>query len=452
MKRILHIGIAALAAIITLFSCVKHYNIDIPEDQWPKYRGNIAPGGLVKGGTVTPEQIVEFIGERDMSKEVEYTVNDEKEPKFRYSTAELKKQLKYDVDFYIVTFYTQYGLDGSLMMKKKLVYSRALMLVPKGLSKEETRLAMYCHGTVLPVPEITTLLDMGTPADFTGDNGSQDVRFCALPLASAGYVVICPEYTGYGPTAGMDHPFVYYPELIMSASDGLHACVKALEDPDYGLNYDFRNKYTGKRDVYLCGWSQGGGLALYMQKEMENNAAYSYGYNVKATSTIAGPFNIYRFLTEMLQNSNKTYLLMALYGWAGYSINMFCPDLQRPMDLIFRPSIFDQRDAFILFGNTPGDLFQEFFSQHILDGEDKEFIDVLHANSTNEGWDPQAPIFLHHGDEDKVVPCFNSEDAYKGLKDRAKNGISLFKYSGEDHTTFVPAYMSRTIDEFNSIQ
>lgn len=451
MKRILHIGIAALAAIIALSSCVKHHNIDIPEGQWGKYRGNVAPDGLVKGGTVTPKQIMEFIGDIDLNKEVKYTV-DGGTQEFPYSTAELKKQLKYDVDFYIVTFYTQYGLDGSKMMRKKLVYSRALMLVPKGLSKEETRLAVYCHGTVLPVPEITTLFDMGTPADFTGDNGSQDVRFCALPLASAGYVVVCPEYTGYGPTAGMDHPFVYYPELIMSASDGLHACVKALEDPDFGLNYDFRNKNTGKRDVYLCGWSQGGGLALYMQKEMENNAAYSYGYNVKATSTIAGPFNIYRFLTEMLQNSNKTYLLMALYGWAGYSINMFCPDLQRPMDLIFRPSIFDQRDAFILFGNTPGDLFQEFFSQHILDGTDEEFIKVLYDDSTYKGWSPKAPVFLHHGSIDNVVPCFNSEDAYNGLKDSAQGGISLFKYTGENHTTFVPAYMSRTIDEFNSIQ
>lgn len=451
MKQHGKITAIILAACCILSSCVKHTGINVPEEELDTWRGNLPENAVQKGGCVSIDKIASFIGDEKLSKEVKFTVNGGSDQE-KYSTAELRKKLKYDVDFYIVNYYTQYGLTDSRILTPSIVYARALLLVPKGIPENEARLAIYCHGTVLPVPEITGLINMGTPADFTGENGSEDVTSCALPLASAGYVVVCPEYTGYGPTADKDHPFVYYPELMMSAYDSIIAAQKALTRKEYGINLNLPHTMNGRTDLYICGWSQGGGLALFMQRAIEKTPTYNFRYNVKATSTLAGPFNVYRFLTEMLKNGDHTYLVMALYGWAGYSINMFCPELQRPMDLIFRPSIYDQNDAFILFGNTPNDLFQQFFVQHILDGSDEDFINALKKDSTNEGWTPGAPVFLHHGEEDSFVPCFNSEDAYNGLKDKAVRGITFYKYIEEDHATFVPAYMSRTIDEFNSIK
>lgn len=394
--------------------------------------------------TIKKETIFEWLGE-DGTKKVEYTTDLGKDYS-SYETKQIEEQLKYDVDYYILPYITAYGLEGSKVHSPELVAARALVLVPKDVPEGELRLAAYFHGTVLPVPQITNIFDMGTPADFRGDNGSQDVRHCALPLASAGYCVICPEYTGYGPTSGRDHPFVYYPELWQSSYDSLVAGYEFLTDPTYGINASLT------RDIYLTGWSQGGGMALYAQRDLESRRHYLGDFNVKGTSTIAGPFNVYRFLTEMLEHSHQAYLLMALYGWAGYAINMFCPTLQRPMDQIFRPSIYDQTDAFIQFGNTPDDLFQQFFAQNVLNGKDEVFINALKDDSTYEGWEPKAPVWLHHGAQDNVVPCFNSEDAYKGLKDSAQQGIHLYLYKDLDHTNFVPSYISRTIEEFSQVQ
>lgn len=435
MKRVvLFLAMMAFASV----SCTKQTGEDIADVM--RRRGKIVE--ITHGGTVSIPEIMDGMGE------------DGKTDSLRYDS-----KLKYEVDFYIIKYETQSGLAGSVF-GRKIVPARSLLLVPKGISKENARYAAYFHGTVMPAKKLNDLFAMGTPADFTGHNGSQDVRHVALPLASAGYCVICPEYTGYGPTANIDHPFIYYPELAISAYDAITSGYLALtgygldKSIDPGIHID-----PGKK-LWICGWSQGGGLALYMQKQMENNPEYrGQEFEVMATSTLAGPFNVKRFMMEVIEKPDKPQLLMALYGWAAYAVNYFSPDLQRPMDQVFRPSIYSQSDAILQFGNTPRDLFQGFFISHILDGTDPVFLKVLDDDSTYEGWNPKAPVFLHHGKEDSIVPSFNSVDAHEGLDKRSANGVKLFLYTGNGsdgkalgHANFVPVYTAKTIEEFNSIQ
>lgn len=436
MKRYLIFAIAVLFCV----SCGKGNDGHIEEEI---ERGTVLSDAGYNHATVKVSAILEGLGEAG-TKTVEFA-EDLGTTVCEYNTNKIKEQLKYDVDSYIIDYSTVYGLPYSIIRTPDAVRARALILVPKRTDVSELPLAVYFHGTVLPVPEITDIFDMGTPADFTGANGSQDVRHCALPLASAGYCVICPEYTGYGPTSGRDHPFVYYPELWQSAYDSMVAGYKFLTDPKYGI------KAPVTRNVWLTGWSQGGGMALYAQRELEGNPDYMGMFKVKATSTLAGPFNMTRFLTDMLKNKDKVYLLMALYGWAGYAINMFAPELQRPMDQIFRPCIYDQTDAFVQFGNTPADLFQEFFISNILNGSDTMFLEVLEKDSTYKLWTPGAPVFMHHGLADNVVPYFNSEDAYKGLRLNSPD-VHLNLYIDKDHTNFVPSYISKTIEQFSALQ
>lgn len=366
----------------------------------------------------------------------------------------LHEQLKYDVEYYNVNYWTQYGLEGSDVRTPDMVMAKALLLVPKLPEGEKHKLAVYFHGTVMPSQELFGVFGLGTPSDFDGsyESADQDLRHCGLPLASAGYCVILPEYTGYSYTAAKDHPFVYYPELVMSAGDAVIASTRALRNPEYGIEIEVPN------EIYVTGWSQGGGMALYYQKYIESQNTLG-GLKIKATSALAGPYDVKKFIMDVFSKPDTPILMMALYGWAAYAINMFCPDLQRPMDQIFRPSIYDQTDAFLLFGNTPADTFQEFFIQHVADGTDKDFLHALEEDSTHEGWSPRAPIFLHHAYLDGVVPFLNSQSAYDGLKKTSRSSVELIGYgnkTGEQsfapHTKYVPEYISRTIEEFESLQ
>lgn len=337
----------------------------------------------------------------------------------------LDDDIKYGITCYKLSFWTLY--------EKELVPSDALVVIPDYAEGDTARIATYFHGTVIPISGLG--IEGNLPSFFNGENGNQDVRRVVLPLASAGYCVIAPDYTGYGPTADREHPFIYYPELAKSCLDGLFAAKKVLDD---------MFTLPSPADLYLCGWSQGGGAALYMQRYFESMAGSPF--RIKATSTLAGPFNVNHFICEVLNNPGKIYAPMALYTWAGYSINRFDPDLYRPTDQIFRIRIYNQIGAFLMMSNTPEEVFQDFFVKNILNNADTEFIQAMAKCSTSHGWRPVAPIYIHHGTDDPIVPFFNAQDAYDSLSLVGK--VSLLPKQGGGHDTFVAEYTSQTIDEF----
>lgn len=341
------------------------------------------------------------------------------------------EKLVYEVDAYRYWYYTSYDDD------KEIVRASGLMLIPSGA--EEVRYVCYCHGTVFPEKSFTDAFHLGSPSDFTGMKGNMDVYQCGVALSSAGFSVAMPDYVGYGPTSGLDHPFIYYPELYKSAVDGFIAGREILT----------QNEMNPGKDIYLVGWSQGAGLALYIHRLIENNPLYRVLFNLRCTCCLSGPFDVYAFVLDLFNNPSTPRAMIALYAWSCYSINRFHKGLYRKLDQIFRGPIYDQLDAIIMFGISPYDLFNDFFMKRILDGSDTDFINGIRACTTSEGWDPVAPIYLHHGKEDSVVPCFNSVNAYNGLKDRTSSTVELYLYPKQDHTTFVPTFASKVIDELN---
>lgn len=423
MNRYLHI--MALIALFLLSACEKQ-----GEEIDPAKVSRAELRSIEYKGHLTVPQIREVMGKDAFVDSLAYD-----------------SKLKYEVNYYKLTYYTDY--EGKMM-----VPAEALLLIPTDAPK--TRLAVYFHGTVLPISMLTDVFSMGAPSTFDGSNGNQDIRQCGLPLASSGFCVIMPDYVGYGLTEYLDHPFVYYPELAKSAMDGVVCAQKLIKDdfiaPSDKKLFGSSIKNDPGMDLWMCGWSQGAGMSMYAQREIEEGRLYSYKFNVKANSMLAGPFNVERFVMNVLENPDKPLLMIMLYSWFGYSYNRFCPALKRPFDQMFRPKIVDQEDAFMVFGSTPRDLFTGFFIQHVVDGTDKAFLNALKETRTDIGWVPKAPIYMHHGAADIVVPCFNSEDAYKGLHndDPEKNKAHLYLYKGENHGTFVPTYMSKTIEAFQA--
>lgn len=335
-------------------------------------------------------------------------------------------RMKYGLECYRVTYKTLFEND--------IVVTDALLMVPTYSENDTPRYAAYFHGTILPFKFKT--FETAIPSRFNGSTDSKDMLFCALPLAASGFCLAVPDYTGLGRTSNVDHPFVCYPELNKSASDGIDACKTALVDS---------LKIKVDRRIWLTGWSQGAGMSLYFQRRVEA-AKLGSPYKVMANSTLAGPFSMTHFMGDMMSHPDKVYLVMALYSWATYALNRFSNGMHRSPDQIFRLDIYDQQSAIFLM-NSPGELYQDFFLKNIQNGTDKAFIKAMNESSTSEGWTPVAPVYMHHGKEDILVPYFNMEDAYEGLKHSGQ----VFKFTDESggHDNFVPRYMSHTIDIFN---
>lgn len=334
--------------------------------------------------------------------------------------------LRYDVDCYKIEYVTQW--------KDELVRSEALMVLPRNITT--SKYACYCHGTNVPFGA-----DTGTKtfSEYAGPNTGHDyeeIRKCVLPLASRGYCTLCPEYTGFGSTAGRQHPFVYGPELCKCIIDGLLAGRDFIED--IGLE-------VGK-DLYLTGWSQGGSASLATEKYLEED--YPGYFDVKGNSCLAGPFNLQHFVEELFSQPDKFFLTIGLYSWAAYAINYFAPKLQRPSDQIFILPTYDQTSAILVAGATPSEIFRSFYMKSVLNGMDKDFCEALQASSYHKGWTPKSHVYLHHGVDDIIVPFFNSQDAYDSLHVRPGARVELLPEQGKGHFDFVNKYMTDTINDF----
>ena len=70
-------------------------------------------------------------------------------------------------------------------------------------------------------------------------------------------------------------------------------------------------------------------------------------------------------------------------------------------------------------------------------------------DSDRYDWRPRAPVFLHHGTHDDIVPFFTSQMAYQAM--RARGGrVRLYPYIGQDHYLPVNTYVVRTLADFAS--
>lgn len=369
--------------------------------------GNYNRGNLIEAvekGTISKAEVIERVTELDAN-----------------------TLAQYDVTYERITYRTQY--------MGKPIDSRGLLILPKGAPK--VYLLMYCHGTELPsvrlnVEKITPSLYDGGKEDF------RDVRNMGLTWASAGYAVFIPDYIGFGLTLGKDHPYLYYPEMFISNIDGLLAVKERLQQK--GLPYDNR--------LFLTGWSQGAGAVISAHKYIQEN--YAADFTVVASSGLAGPYNFKRFAESFLERKNEEIDALPIFSWGLYSMNKFS-SLKRPTDQLYTYPVYDQFSSILTPSKKPAQVFSEYFLSKWADGSDVALIQTLEANSFHKGWKPVGKVFLHHGEDDSLVPLFNTEDAYNGLT-AAGGDVKEYIYPGGTHINKLGDFIANTLTDFNALK
>lgn len=395
MFKPLHLLIGAVITL-ALVSCKKKEKLE------PGFRGQLLESSL--NGTLSRSEIIDRITELDGN-----------------SVA------LYDVKFYSITYRTEY--------QGKPIDSKGLLLIPEGV--DTVHLLMYCHGTELPSKLIGA--DNVTPSLYTGSKDTHnDVRNMGLGWASAGYVVFIPDYIGFGHTLGKDHPYIYFPELFKANIDGLLASKSFVTDKSLTYN----------NNLFIAGWSQGGGACLSAHKYIQEN--YSSDFNVIASSSLAGLTNVVLFTDNVMKKQDENLTVLPILSWGIYSINKFS-SLKRPTDQIYSYSVFDQMSSILTPSSKPSEIFNHVFLSGITNGSDIEFRNTLIANSFHEGWRPVGKVFLHHGDADNVVPYYISESVKTGLT--ASGGdVTLYTYPGGGHATELGNFIKNTLTDFNLLK
>lgn len=347
----------------------------------------------------------------------------------RHKVAGTKELIRHDVEVYRVT-YTTRDTDGS-----EIVASGAI-LVPKLAGP----LPMMCYGrgTIIPVH-----WEDRAPSYYNLENNQSieenyEPSFLMATFASAGYVVVAPDGIGYGTTKGREHPYMHAASLGWTSLDMLRAARELARQRR--LDLDPR--------VFITGWSEGGLCGMALHKRIEETCRDEFP--VAASSLFAGCHAL-SAMHDLFCAYGEDFPEHQIYYWMLRSmIRVY--GLKRPFDRTVVPPFAAAlaRDVLAAAPQDPSVGLDPEFRRNFLDGTETEMRRALQDNDRHD-WKPLAPVFLHHGTHDDIVPFFCAQMAYEAM--RARGGrVKLYPYLGKDHYQPVNAYVTTTLTDFAALR
>jgi len=316
---------------------------------------------------------------------------------------------------YRVTYHTT-NTDG-----KDIVASGAIF-VPD--AKTPLPLLNYNHGTYFPSHEREAPSYMSY---------SYEVIIGKL-FSGAGYLVVMPDYIGYGSTKKELHPYGAYHEIAGSVIDMLLAAKEFCN----------KNNITLSGKYFFSGWSEGAAVAVATVKTLEEK--YKNEFTPTATVVNAGPYYSSQFVHHIL-DSEHSLQYMNTYVWILQSYNRLY-HINKPLNYYFNePAATDlQEGPETYISRDPKKLFTETFRNNYKEGKDTALQNALLRNDLWD-WKPESKIVFCHGDRDEYVPLFNSEKAYTEMKAKGAD-VSLQVFKGQNHSSGIFNYVREAFVNF----
>lgn len=312
----------------------------------------------------------------------------------------------YSVDFYAVSYRTV-APDG------EMVTASGLLLLPQKTGGGSPILSVQ-HGTLPAQAQAPSRFNVTMPSTYSGDT------LVGLVAASLGYVVVMPDYLGYGDSSALFHPFLQAGSLAAVSIDMLRAARTALQQLGVATN----------GQLFLAGYSEGGYATLAMQQEIENTLAEEF--SLTASESGAGPYDLSGTAELILSQSdlagwtNPVYLAFLLIAFDTY--------LSTPggTDYYFTPLALNCVGSYFSngwYGTTDTGSFDACVNSTVTtDILNNTFLSAFNNNDAGVAalqqelarndiydWSPQVPTRLFYSPYDEVVPPANTQTAYQAM-------------------------------------
>ena len=315
---------------------------------------------------------------------------------------------RYDVASWRLTYLTT-DKDG------ELTTASGLVSVPLKAGGAASPVLSYQHAT--------TFHDDQAPA-----NKVEAVEPPAV-LASLGYIVVSPDYVGFGASKSKEHPYLTSAPTARAVIDMLNAA-------------QAWRRHQGVADngqLFLAGYSEGGyaTMAAHRAIHLENGALRG---QLQAAVPGAGPYDVLKTLDEQLKR--VTTLVPGLD-------NILDPErLSRAPE-----SVRNEVRRLLLRQMVPedGDVrYQTRFMDRYIANQ-RALIDAEH--SVHLGWAPDVPVYLFHGRLDLTVPYAASESARDALKAAGAKDVTLTDCTTPNfgHLECVPEYFKFAVDRMGAL-
>lgn len=329
------------------------------------------------------------------------------------------KLMKYGVRSYTVYYETKW--------KGKTVKASGLLLIPLG-TNEPAPLISVQHGTSFSKGEAPTV------SPYTGME----------LFASAGYIVLMPDYLGYGSSSEIFHP--YY--------DKAYSALAVIDMITASKEFLLREKIGFNDKLFLAGYSEGGYVTIAAAAEIEKNI--SHDLKVTAVAAGAGGYDLTHMLNGVTTNSFYSYPAYLAFVLMSYN-NTY--DWGNPLTYYFKKTYADALTKYMgggysgwtinshLTTDLPT-LFESNFYADLKKSDGQLTLKSALKNNTVRGWKTKTPIRLYHGTRDEIIPFKNSEVTLKSFHDAGSSHVTLTAIPGGTHGSSLLPMMEEFIPWF----
>ena len=252
-------------------------------------------------------------------------------------------------------------------------------------------------------------------------------------IASMGYVVVIPDYPGFGNSSDIPHPYLIAEPTIRSVEDMFRAAREAQDDKLPGIRL--------KNEFYLIGYSQGGWATMSLHRDIELN--HSGEFSLKGSICGAGPYDMYNMMLGMSSLSvypMPSYLCYIINAYSAYGqlTNKVSDILNEPyatkLPSLYTGTLTLSEINSQLTTSIPGLLKQEFIAGFATSAKYSSVRDALIRNSV-EPYNTHVPLLLVHGSGDTHVNVSTTENLYTAMINAGTSASLCTKiiYPGLDH-------------------
>ena len=202
-----------------------------------------------------------------------------------------------------------------------------------------------------------------------------------------------------------------------------------------------------KRQLFLTGYSEGGYATMAALELLEKE--YGDTIPVTAAAPMAGSYDMKGTADYILlskdEYSEPHLPLFLLYSYNRYYKWDILKDIiQAPIYKQITTYVAEKEKGNIIATDFPierSKLYEESFLSSYKNGEETQLNNALKENSLMD-WKPTMPIHLYHCKGDKIVPSFNSQNAYDSfVKNGSKSTALILKEGGTHNSCSIPLYL-----------
>ncbi|MHB9007362.1 MAG: alpha/beta hydrolase family protein [Limisphaerales bacterium] len=290
-----------------------------------------------------------------------------------------------------------------------------LILLPVGASNSVPMMT-YQHGTLIQksdAPSVST-----TSLEF----------LVGVVFASTGYIAVLPDYLGLGDSAGF-HPYHHAASEATAAVDLLRAA----------REYSVEAQIAWNRQLFVCGYSQGGHAAAALHRELEEYHADEF--TITASALMAGAYDLSGVTADdLLSDRAQPNPYYFAYLLAAYQeVYRFAPGLAEilsaPYDTTLPPLLDGKTGSSAINAAMPAQPWKTLKPEVLAAFKTNPRHPLRLALAENDliHWTPRAPTRLYHCSGDLDVPPLNSRVARDQFVSRGANVELIDPQPGADH-------------------